>query len=908
MTHDSTPNLQLATILEAIQNRDYPDSMEQIKAYVAMLETEERFYQARQLLNHVRDKYRSIRQFQSESTETKWWQTDAAQDEVWVTQKQAFFIYKNPELPPRTRFNDALSLLEEIGLRDSTNLNAETLGLGGAAYKRKWQHFGQLEDLIEALFFYRAAFERNPQQDMGYGGINAALILDILADRAKRIARRSGIKLDESKANNFSAQAAAIRQDMVLQIPVWQTELEHLPKSGHFWPQITFAEIYFGLQQYDKAKEWLQKSNVMHAVNWKKQTIFSQLLQIARLHDLTIPKENDQPTEWTLPWQTLALIIGEEKAQRAFLSGTGKVGLSLSGGGFRASFFHLGVMARLAEIDALRSIEALSTVSGGSIVGAHYYLEVQKLLESKPDTGITRNDYIDIVRRIQDNFLKSVQTNIKLQTFASLTDYLNVFFRKKHYSRSHRLGELYESEIYQSVDDGHANHIPRIMPELLIKPEGEVDAQTHKPKHYNWLRRAKIPALVINSTSLNSGHNWQFTARSMGEPPSQIDGEIDNNTRYRRMYYEHTPNEALQKYRLGYAVAASACVPGLFEPLKIAELYQDKIVRLVDGGVHDNQGVAGLLDEGCTRILCSDACGQMDDNDTPSDSRPGVVLRASSILQDRVREAEYQDLSNRLDSHALDGLFFVHTKKELESHPLDWINCQDPRIPAQPQDPKTSYGIDRELQKKIAGIRTDLDAFTEVEAYAIMASGYRIAKREFELLQNQYQKEGHTDQWGGYDIDAPQTDWPFRKLEPIMALKADTNKQSQDLHFQLHVARKIFFKTYDLRLGYRIIAWSLLALLATGTLSFLYQHWNTSLTDTFHLGSLTWGKLFSLFILMLISALIPMVHLLSPSNKVANIFKFMVATGGSLLAKFHLAVLDRWFLNRGKLERLLKLK
>ncbi len=908
MAHDSTPNPQLATILEAIQNRDYPDSIEQIKAYVAMLETEECFYPARQLLSQAREKYRSIRQFQSESTAVNWWQTDAAQDEVWITQKQAFFTYKNPELPPRTRFIDSLLLLEEIGLRDSTNRNAETLALGGSIYKRKWQHFGQLEDLIEALFFYRAAFERNPQQDKGYGGANAALILDILADRAKQITRRSGIKLNESEASIFSAQAAAIRQNMVLQIPVWQTELEQLPESGYFWPQVTFAEIYFGLQQYDKAKEWLQKANVVHAINWKKQTIFSQLLQIAHLHGLAIPNESDQPENWLPAWQTLALIIDEESARRAFLSGTGKVGLSLSGGGFRASFFHLGVMARLAEIDALRGIEALSTVSGGSIVGAHYYLEVQKLLESKPDKAITRNDYIEIVRRVQDNFLKGVQTNIKMQTFASLTDNLDVFFRKKHYSRSHRLGELYESEIYQSVDDGHANHIPRTMPELLIMPEGKADIQTHKPKHYNWLRRAKIPALVINSTSLNSGHNWQFTARSMGEPPSQIDGEIDNNTRYRRMYYEHTPNETLQKYRLGYAVAASACVPGLFEPLTIADLYQDKIVRLVDGGVHDNQGVAGLLDEGCTRILCSDACGQMDDDDMPSDSPPGVVLRASSILQDRVREAEYQDLSSRLDSHALDGLFFVHTKKELESQPLDWINCQDPRISVQPQDHKTSYGIDRELQKKIAGIRTDLDAFTEVEAYAIMASGYRIAKRELELLQMQHQKVGYTDYWGGYDIDAPETDWPFRKLEPIMALKTDANKQSQDLHFQLHVARKVFFKIYDLRIDYRIIVWTLLALLIAGILTFLYQQWSTPLTDTLHLGSLTWGKLFSLFIVILISALIPMVHLLSPSNKATNIIKFLVATVGSLLAKFHLAVVDRWFLRRGKLERLLKLK
>ena len=908
MTHHSTQNSQLATILEAIQNHDYPDSIEQIKAYVAELEAHERFYPASQLLSHTRERYQSIRQFQTEPSQGKWWQSDTAQDEVWTTQKQAFFTYKNPELPPRTRFNDALLLLEEIGLRDATNCNAETLALGGAAYKRKWQHFGQLEDLIEALFFYRAAFERNPQQDKGYGGVNAAFILDLLADRAKQIARRSGIKFNESEASNFSDQAAALRQKMTLQIPTWQVEIELLPESDRFWPQITIAEIYFGLRQYSEAMEWLQKADVTSAANWKKQTLFSQLLQIARLQGLSFPKENDRPSDWAIVWQTLALIIDENEAQQAFLAGTGKVGLSLSGGGFRASFFHLGVMARLAEVDALRSIEALSTVSGGSIVGAHYYLEVKKLLESKPDKAITRDDYIAIVRRVQDNFLKGVQTDIKMQTFASLTDNLNVFFRKKHYSRSHRLGELYESRIYQSVEDGHANEIPRTMPELLIKPEGEADTQTNKPKHYNWLRRAKIPALVLNSTSLNSGHNWQFTARSMGEPPSQLDGEIDSNTRYRRMYYEHTPTEDLQKYRLGYAVAASACVPGLFEPLTIADLYQDKIVRLVDGGVHDNQGVAGLLDEGCTRILCSDACGQMDDVDQPSDSRPGVVLRASSILQDRVREAEYQDLSNRLDSHALDGLFFVHTKKELESKPLDWINCQDPRTPEPPQDHKTSYGIDRDLQKKIAGIRTDLDAFTEVEAYAIMASGYRIAKRELELLQTQHQKEGYTDNWGGYDIDAPETDWPFRRLEPIMTLKADTNKQSQDLHFQLHVARKVFFKTYDLRLGYRIIVWSILALLVFGILTFLYQNWDTSLSDTLHLGSLTWGKLFVLFGLLLISALIPVLHLLSPSNKATNIFKFAVAAVGSLLAKFHLAVLDRWFLSRGKLERLLKLK
>ena len=58
-----------------------------------------------------------------------------------------------------------------------------------------------------------------------------------------------------------------------------------------------------------------------------------------------------------------------------------KLGLALSGGGFRASFFHLGVLKRLAELDLLRHVEVLSTVSGGSIIGALYILLLKREIE-----------------------------------------------------------------------------------------------------------------------------------------------------------------------------------------------------------------------------------------------------------------------------------------------------------------------------------------------------------------------------------------------------------------------------------------------------------------------------------------------------------------------------------------------
>ena len=890
----------LAHIQKIIKDKHCPDDIQIIKEHTKLLKKQSAFYSACQLLSLARDKQRASRSAKENMVKQTWWKTAAAQDEVWFVQQLALCTYKDAELPARKRLQQALTWLEEIGLRDPENNNTETLCLGGAVHKRKWQLFGQMEDLYESLSFYRSAFERNPQQDMGYGGTNAAFILDLLADRTQGIALRSGTS--SSEAHHLQQQALTLRQQMAEQIPAWLDQFHHLDEEEQFWHQVTLAEIYFGLQDYEQTSVRLTAANVAHAENWKQQTLFTQLLHIAHLQGLSPPRETDHPADWHPAWKTLSQIVGQENAQRALQAGTGKVGLALSGGGFRASFFHLGVLARLAEMDALRSVEALSTVSGGSILGAHYYLEVQNCLQTKADNEITRDDYIEIVRRVQVKFLAGVQKDIKMQTFASMHDNLSVF-SGKNYSRSHRLGELYESELYQAVADGHTNGKPRTMPELLIKPKDATDSESFKPKFSNWLRRAKVPTLVLNSTSLNSGHNWQFTAHSMGEPPSQISGEIDINERYRRMNYRQTPSAELQNYRLGYAVAASACVPGLFEPLTIAGLYEGRTIRLVDGGVHDNQGIAGLLNEGCTRILCSDACGQMGDVSNPSDAPPGVLLRTSSILQDRVREAEYQDLRSRLDSLALDGLFFVHTRKELETTPLDWINCQDPQPPVHGQNSLTSYGIDRELQEKIAGIRTDLDAFTEIEAYALMASGYRITRREFEILQEQHRQSGKPGTWGGYDIDATGVEWPFRPLEPLLALKKDTNAQSQDLHLQLQVARKVFFKVWDLNWVYKALASLTMLLIVIGSLGLLWSIKNEPVME------LTWGGLLLTLALFVAGIFVPMLQWLKPTDKARSVLtKIAIAALGYLLANIHIHLVDRWFLARGKLDRLLKLK
>src|SRR5262249_58741204 len=109
----------------------------------------------------------------------------------------------------------------------------------------------------------------------------------------------------------------------------------------------------------------------------------------------------------------------------------------------------------------------------------------------------------------------------------------------------------------------------RTMPQLRVVPAPPEANLGFNPKFSNWRRRAKVPVLLLNSASLNSGHNWQFTASWMGEPPGLFgpNADIDANVRYRRLYYHAAPTEALKSYRLGYAVAASACVPRLVDHL-----------------------------------------------------------------------------------------------------------------------------------------------------------------------------------------------------------------------------------------------------------------------------------------------------------------------------------------------------
>ena len=836
---------------------------------------------------------------------------------VWIMQQLALCTYKDEELPP-TRFDDALALLESIGLRDPVNTNAETLGLGGAVYKRKWERGGKLEDAYASLNFYRAAYQRNPDEDLGFGGVNAAFLFDVLASRLARIAMRSGGTQDE--ADKLRAEAKSLRLAMRKSLPETAAEASKradVPKlEKSYWYLATLAEVEFGLENYEAARDWLAKAaaprlsaETRPADPWMLQTTAEQFAKLARLHDAPPPAENDPDQAWHPAWRALTSLVPRE-AVLALSAQRGKVGLALSGGGFRASFFHLGVLARLAEVDALRGVEVLSTVSGGSILGAHYYLEVQRLLETKLDSArpvaaaaaedlasaekkITRDDYIDVVRRVQEDFLEGTESNIRMSAFADFARNLKMVFGGG--TRSHFLGELYEERLYARIDDGRRQ---REMPQLLVAPQGE--PAPFKLKFANWRRRAKVPILLLASTSLNSGHNWHFTASWMGEPPGLL-AAFDVNERYRRLYYHEAP-PALRKYRLGYAVAGSACVPGLFEPLTIDGLYPNRTVRLVDGGVRDNQGVAGLIDESCTLILCSDASGQMDDLANPSGDPPNVMMRASGVLQARVREAQYQDLRGRADSRSLEGFMFIHLKKGLAVDSLPWVGCPEEQAVARDKQNFTTHHVNTRLQRLLAGIRTDLDCFSEVEAYSLMASGYLITKRDLEELQDRYAQEGATGTWGGYRIDAPGETWPFSPLIQLLGKNPEEDDRAKDLARQLEVASASFLKAWRLVPSLKSRGMAGLAAVAAVIVAVVYFCWGVTVF------SMTVGGAALSLIAFAVAFFAPALRWLFPHQEAQSMLqKVTIALAGYAIAKIHLKWIDKRFLEHGRLSRLLEL-
>jgi len=108
-----------------------------------------------------------------------------------------------------------------------------------------------------------------------------------------------------------------------------------------------------------------------------------------------------------------------------------RIGLALSGGGFRAAAFHLGVMQQLDSWDLLNKLDLISCVSGGSIAGATVALNW---------TATDKLDRLDRFLRTQSIAVSSVLAG-SLDPFSTRLEKLADSYNK-HLFRNRSLSEL----------------------------------------------------------------------------------------------------------------------------------------------------------------------------------------------------------------------------------------------------------------------------------------------------------------------------------------------------------------------------------------------------------------------------------------------------------------------------------
>lgn len=345
-----------------------------------------------------------------------------------------------------------------------------------------------------------------------------------------------------------------------------------------------------------------------------------------------------------------------------------KIYLALSGGGLRATLFHLGVLRFLKQTDYLTSIKQICSVSGGSITAAHLVLNWDRY---------TTGDDSQFVSAASDLIKGAARFGIRERT-----DYC---FLNPHY----RFEQLKANYIQGLGSDKQ---------ETLLKDV------------------ISGPNFHILGTDFSTGRLIAFSRDGIAQYESTDQGLLWKT--------DKLTDETGQNVGLWRSVACSTAFPPLFPPHLIPpgdySPSLDKNLTVGDGGVYDNLGIR-LLEHLATHdaenvlFIISDA-GQPFRNALAS---PSVykwlfdrLTRASDIQFYRLADA---------DARQFEGKHLSDAKRRVMRIQIGDIVDQkgDDLLLAKP------------IQEEVCRIRTDLDTFNDEEIHALVRHGWEVARHKW---------------------------------------------------------------------------------------------------------------------------------------------------------------------------------
>lgn len=358
--------------------------------------------------------------------------------------------------------------------------------------------------------------------------------------------------------------------------------------------------------------------------------------------------------------------------------GEKKIGLALSGGGYRAAAYHIGTLRALHKLNVLDRVDVISSVSGGSITAAYYVLN--------KDKGY-------------DTFEKSFKGKLKHNVlWIAILELLLV------------IGAIVA--IVRFSPDGYGVWAFAGCIVLLLLVWYYVLPVS---KFIEWaycllfFKRAKLdslpdsPVLAINSTDLSTGNQFTFSQDRMTCYP-----------------YRKNLQFKISGFPLARAVMASSCIPQIFSPIKIGKKYRKGNGQikplLADGGLYDNQGAHKFeSSDGHYAVdyaIVSDA-GNSEISSEWCFNPIGTLIMTSEILMKRIKNFQRQHNSyipnyKKKVLYAYNDLMW----NEYERIPKRFVqNIKDGYITEQVLD---AHGITSEMFSQLSDAQTSEDAFKEI--------------------------------------------------------------------------------------------------------------------------------------------------------------------------------------------------